>query len=310
MLWRAASYEAATRLQSWLQESGLASAEVRPIKPSRPGHLVEAYVEPSAAEMIAENWPREDDLEFMDILPRPRTGGELIVLYKTTRISEAAALAARLHDAGINAEIMGDALMAGYGAPALGTMAPIQVLVTSDQEQAARVLLAEALPATRPAPTNLIDLTARPDLQTGKHGATFVAWPRCPDCNKPRVAMCPYCGTSGTEFPRAEGEPDQRELLAAGESVDERERDPSSVLFVICTMCDEPFVPRFAPTCEWCGHNFVTHRSADAALGATREEEERALSRDVARRVFIALLILGATFGGILAYFAWLVGDR
>lgn len=310
MLWRAASYEAATRLQSWLDESGLASAEVRPIKPSRPGHVVEAYVEPSAAQMIAENWPREDDLEFMDILPQPRSDGELVVVYKTTMISDAAARAARLHDEGIDAEITGDSLTASFGAPALGMAAPLFVLVGQEHEQRARAILAEELPVTRPAPTNLVDLMARPDLQTGKHGPTLVAWPRCPDCDKPRVAMCPYCGTSGTEFPRAEGEPDDRELLAAGESVDERERDPSNVLFVICTMCDEPFVPRFAPTCEWCGHNFVTRRSADAALGTTREDDERALSRDVARRVFIALLILGGMFGGILAYFASLVRDR
>ncbi len=31
-------------------------------------------------------------------------------------------------------------------------------------------------------------------------------WPLCPDCGKRRLAVCPVCGTSSTEFPPADGE--------------------------------------------------------------------------------------------------------
>jgi hypothetical protein len=63
---------------------------------------------------------------------------------------------------------------------------------------------------------------------------------RCPGCDKPRMAVCPFCRTSGTRF------------RSADTFGDTAEEEP----LLLCPTCDEPFEATYLRTCEWCGHDF------------------------------------------------------
>lgn len=64
---------------------------------------------------------------------------------------------------------------------------------------------------------------------------------RCPACGKPRMAVCPYCRTSGTRF-------------RAADTLDGDIAEDDSL--IICPTCDEPFEASYLRICEWCGHDF------------------------------------------------------
>jgi hypothetical protein len=66
---------------------------------------------------------------------------------------------------------------------------------------------------------------------------------RCPDCSRPRVAICPFCKTMGNRF-------------RAADEIAGRETDAEPAL-LICPICDEPFEPTYLRCCEWCGHEFA-----------------------------------------------------
>lgn len=108
------------------------------------------------------------------------------------------------------------------------------------------------------------------------------AWPRCPECNTPRIACCPVCQTAGHDFPQADFEfsvppeyadapepnpcgcgacdPGRAEETTAGaESGEDASHGVAEVeppVMLTCPTCDEPFVPRYLKRCEWCGHTF------------------------------------------------------
>lgn len=64
----------------------------------------------------------------------------------------------------------------------------------------------------------------------------------CPSCGKPRVAVCPYCRTSGGHFRAAEN-------FDGEMPADEPE-------MLICPTCDEPFDAVYFRVCDACGHDF------------------------------------------------------
>lgn len=85
------------------------------------------------------------------------------------------------------------------------------------------------------------------DSDEYEEGETLESWPLCPRCRSPRITLCPFCETSGTEFPAADPEP--------GDDVAQR---------VLCPTCDEPFVPEFFRRCEWCEHEYPDGIAVDA----------------------------------------------
>jgi hypothetical protein len=126
-----------------------------------------------------------------------------------------------------------DWLIRAAGGPGFAPTAPKLVVHEDDAEEAREILLeAESTLLAGGAAPELVQLEA----ETGEEQA----WPICPHCARPRLATCPVCKTSGTDFPPA--------FLP-----DDVEADGS----VLCTICDEAFTPRFPARCEWCGHRFA-----------------------------------------------------
>lgn len=65
-------------------------------------------------------------------------------------------------------------------------------------------------------------------------------WPRCSACDWPRMTRCDFCGSTGHEFPVADGAP-----------VTE-----TAEVLLVCETCDEPFEPLFLDHCERCNERF------------------------------------------------------
>lgn len=110
----------------------------------------------------------------------------------------------------------------------------------------------------------------------------------CPECNRPRTAVCPICHTAGSNFP-------------PGESPVAHEHDAEEPPLLICPTCDEPFEPRYLRCCEWCGHDFGD------GITTPPPRDDRPAEPLNARVVLVALAMLAAV-GGLMAYFARLLG--
>ena len=82
-------------------------------------------------------------------------------------------------------------------------------------------------------------------------------WPCCTHCGRPRLTVCPICGTAGDQFRLAE-------YLAPAAPVRGTRRattgspEPDEVvveILLLCPQCDEVFPPRFYRYCPQCGHD-------------------------------------------------------
>lgn len=128
-----------------------------------------------------------------------------------------------------------------------------------------------------------------PQAETGEPTAADDAdfGPRacCPACGKPRMAVCPYCRTSGTRFPAAD---------TFGGDVTEEEP------LLLCPTCDEPFEASYLRICEWCGHDFGSGVKAPEIVKEFSSEplNWRVLLVGLAGAAFVAVLV---------AYFAMLL---
>jgi hypothetical protein len=165
-------------------------------------------------------------------------------IYIAANVQQAHLLRNLLAEAGIDSFVSNETLNGVHFAPSdwliraagssgFAPTAPKLVVHEDDAEEAREILLEaeSALLAGGTAP-ELVQL----EVETGEEQA----WPLCPHCARPRLATCPVCETSGTDFPPA--------FLP-----DDAESDGA----VLCTICDEPFTPRFPARCEWCGHQFA-----------------------------------------------------
>ncbi len=152
-------------------------------------------------------------------------------------------------------------------------------------------------------------------------GDVIDAWPRCPQCEAPRMTCCPVCQTAGHNFPAADhelclsAEPgDAGEPLACGcggcaaaapgeigpesggrsDALQDAASQPAALPLLTCTTCDEPFVPHYLKRCEWCGHAFPD--------GIEFELPDDPVEPLNARVVFVFF----ALAAGALAMLAWL----
>ena len=107
----------------------------------------------------------------------------------------------------------------------------------------------------------------------------------CPTCQRPRMAICPYCHTAGTNFPSAW--PESRQPDEQGD------HQPQ----LICPTCDEPLAPSYLRCCEWCGHDF-----GQGVAGLPPASHEALDGRIIAAMMALAALLLA-----IVAYFALLL---
>lgn len=201
------------------------------------------------------------------------------VIYRARNTVEADALKSALEEAGIRAMITNAVLEGGSGVDSLGWPTLPRIAVPAEDAELARLVALEfdrsLVRASRPE--------TEPSSEEPDSGFDFW-WPRCPECSKPRLMQCPFCGTAGTDFRPA----DQVEAPSEAEQ-------PAGL--VICPTCDEAMKPQFLRECEWCGHRFTD------GLEPRRESSET----DGNWRPLLALLVVGAILVALVVYFASLL---
>ena len=66
---------------------------------------------------------------------------------------------------------------------------------------------------------------------------------------------------------------------------------------LVCTTCDEPFVPEYPRRCEWCGHQFEDGYDVD----------EQPTFEPLSGRAIAVIIALGALGIGLAVYFVLIV---
>jgi hypothetical protein len=215
-------------------------------------------------------------------------------IYIAANSQQAHLLRNLLADAGIEAFVSNDTLNSVHfepmdwliraaGAPGFAPTAPKLVVHEEDAEEAREIVLA--------AETQLLEGGSSPELvQLETETGEEQAWPLCPHCARARLATCPVCETSGTNFAPA-FLPDEEEG---------QEPSNSRHAQVLCNICDEPFVPRFPARCEWCGHRF-----ADGYETKTPEPlvTHPVVLEELGGRAGIVIAAMAALTAGILGWF-------
>ncbi len=231
-----------------------------------------------------------------------------VVVFADERAELAYMLRDRLLEAGIEAVVVNDATQIAVGLIPPGWTAAPRVVVAKQDADAAQAIVQEfdSEQATPVAPSTAHLISRTNDRPLPEE--SDIAAAHCPDCGMRRTAVCPVCQTASAEFPMADAAP-----TAKGSGVffgqpancqdsrgPKKTPDPladSDELMLVCTMCDEPFVPGYLRRCEWCGHDFGEGIQLKAS--APREPLDQ---RTVATVIALAACVLA-----VLAYFASLV---
>lgn len=199
-----------------------------------------------------------------------------VTIYSAARPEIAHLLKNLLSEQGIEALLINEPLQNALGDLPLGAATDVKVVVDEQAAEEARAIaesfdrrLAHHTPETMTALLDSAD--ARDELNV---------WPTCPGCHRKRTAVCPHCGTAGSDFPAAD---------SSGET------EPAW----ICPTCDEPLRLSMLRRCEWCGHDF--------GEGVEVQPEEVMAAYD--RRIFLLLAAVAATFGALMFYFYQLLQE-
>lgn len=216
-----------------------------------------------------------------------------VVVYSAADPQQAHLLRNLLAEAGINSFVSnetlnsvhfaaGDWMVRAAGGPGFLPMAPKVVVHEDDAEEARELLLkAEKL---------LLHGQPSPDLVALESESGEESWPLCPHCARPRLATCPICKTSGTDFSAA--------FLPEGSTP----AGSTQTQLVICPTCDEVFTPRHPARCEWCGHRFADGEELPAPVSRTTTSMQAILAEQVNAK---SLVLLAAIACGGLALVAW-----
>ncbi len=203
------------------------------------------------------------------------TDDRQIVIFADARPGLAYLVRDRLADAGIPAFIENEGLQQGANELLPCVIGPRVVVAAPDALRAEKVV-AEFRHESAESEASTGTLTSN-------SASTLARGPACPDCERPRMTVCPYCGTASAHFT-----PGDRPARAVQDEMPE---------LVICGTCDEPFEPEYFRRCEWCGHDF----------GSGRESEPRAVLDYLNDRVILTTLAMGFVLVAILAYFVRLL---
>ncbi|MDD4270033.1 MAG: DUF2007 domain-containing protein [Pirellulaceae bacterium] len=223
-------------------------------------------------------------------------------VYSAQSVMQAHFLKNLLQEHGIAAVVTNQVLHGGAGVDLVGTPTAAEVLVSAEDAEAARRFALEF-------DDRLYEGGASAAAGREDEEAAEPAWPVCPKCGAARTTRCPVCETSGTDFPPA----DQGYLgdlagKAAGSCADsgtcalskpaenpaepaEEERKPAVIL--MCTVCDEPFVPSYPRRCQWCGHEFDDGYVVERIVPDV----------DIPSRAIAVVVLLGLLLIGVMAYF-------
>jgi hypothetical protein len=205
------------------------------------------------------------------------------VIYTAANTQQAHMLKNLLDDAGIASAVVNDGLQGVAGEVPFGWATLARVMVADgDASESLRIALAfDATVVAAPRPGR-----GNPPEHSADDDGTTVETAMCPDCGRPRMAICPVCETAGTDFPAADAPPkgpqDETELL------------------LICPTCDEPFEPGYLRRCEWCGHDFG--RGIEPSQPVLRPPRE-----PINPRVVVVFALIAASIAGLFVYFALLL---
>ncbi len=198
-----------------------------------------------------------------------------VVIYTAATPQEAYLLRDALAEAGIRALVSNESLQAAAGDVPLGwTIAPRLLVAPEDAADARR--LAEQYEDRRKSGGTLLDADRPPEKPP--------APVRCPECRRPRTAICPVCETGGSHF-------------RPGEMLDGEAETAGGPSLLICPTCDEPFEPGYLLCCEWCGHEFADGLAPPVAPAPRTVEPPNP-------RVFAIGVLIAAAISGVIAYFA------
>ena len=223
------------------------------------------------------------------------TDDKLVSVFSTNTPGEAEVAQEVLEKSGIEARVSHDV---SHGIMGMATESPegmASVLVGEQDVAAAEKILSELTSESGGLTTTETEASQQPLEPEIDSERVIAAWPHCPECDKPRVTVCPICSTSGSEFPRAH----------ENFGIEEEEDDPAVAkeqrLAVVCTTCDEPWLARFLRKCEWCGHDFGAGLKVDP-LPQNREPAE-----PLNPRAMLLMVVMGGLLLGVFAWF-WMMG--
>ncbi|HVC97281.1 MAG TPA: DUF2007 domain-containing protein [Pirellulales bacterium] len=207
------------------------------------------------------------------------------VIYTAANVPQAHLLKNLLDEAGIPSSVVNDSLQGVAGEVPFGWATSARVLVAEEQAVKSRRIAEEfdasLVAAARKPPGRTMEETD----EAGAGGAP-ARGASCPDCDRPRMAMCPVCDTADSDFPAAD-------QLA-------NDMDNEMAALLICPTCDEPFEPGYLRRCEWCGHDFG--RGIEPSRPVDRPPRE-----PMNARVIAVLLLITGSIAGLFAYFALLL---
>jgi hypothetical protein len=207
------------------------------------------------------------------------------VIYTAANVPQAHLLKNLLDEAGIPSSVVNDSLQAVAGEVPFGWVTAARVLVAEERADESR-RIAEEFDATLVAAARKPMSRSTDEAHEAGAGDTATRSESCPDCGRPRMAICPVCETAGHDFPAADLPAHDLENEAAA--------------LLICPTCDEPFEPGYLRRCEWCGHDFG--RGIEPSRPVERPARE-----PMNARVIAILLLISCSIAGLFAYFALLL---
>jgi len=230
---------------------------------------------------------------------------EFTTIYSTDSIRDAHTVRDLLAAARVSAVVVRDP----FDRKPSGDTSTIGVQVASADEAAAR---------------RVVGRLEQGRVHDGAEERVLDTWPRCPECEAPRIASCPVCQTAGHDFPQADFEfsvppefADAEEPRSCGcggceaeqpggpakasgtESETVQDDTPEPPIMLTCTTCDEPFVPRYLKRCEWCGHTFPD--------GIEFELPDDTPAEPLNARVTFVFITLAAAALALLAWLAYVM---
>jgi hypothetical protein len=208
--------------------------------------------------------------------------GDLVPIYSAADLVQAQLLRDELEEHGISAWVINESLQGAVGQLPAGWSSNPRVVVERNKADEARAVAVEfdRLGARRIASRDVEPV--RPIIEPDP-------WPCCPMCSERRLAVCRICSTASTRFPIGYQGP--------GESED---KEP---LLLVCTTCDEPFVPRFYKRCEHCGFEF------EDGVDLPRPTREPEMVYTDMARVWVVIAGMVALFAVFAAYLRWLMRE-
>ncbi|HEV2969509.1 MAG TPA: DUF2007 domain-containing protein [Pirellulales bacterium] len=183
--------------------------------------------------------------------------GKQIVIYTAASLPQAHVLRNVLEELGIPASITNDTIQFAVGDVPAGWPTSPRVVVDEQQAELARRVALEfdvAGRSSRLRDKGDDDSDSSADRET-------IAWPMCPKCGRRRVAICPFCGSTGDDIPPADLSYQALEEHADDEGDTaalrlDRQSTGTQRNWLLCPTCEEPFEAQYEHACRNCGHDF------------------------------------------------------